>query len=628
MATVRLTTAQALTRYLCALSIAADDAPNSATVPFVNGVWAIFGHGNVAGLGEALWQTQDRLPVLRAHNEQAMAHSAVAYAKSNFRRRIMAVTTSIGPGATNLVTAAALAHVNRIPVLFLPGDVFASRIPDPVLQQLEPNEAGDISVNDCLRPVSRYFDRITSPEQLLNALPRAISVLTDPAQCGPVTLALPQDVQCMAYDFPASFFTPRVLRIARPQADQAQLHDAVNVIKTAKKPIIIAGGGVLYSHAGAALAQWASDFGVGVAETQAGKSSLSWQHPYNLGAIGVTGSPYANQSVQEADLIIALGTRLQDFTTGSNALFRGKKIISINVQMMDAFKQNAFPVVADVQVSLNAIHQSLREANWQSDPAWQTLIKSKAQQWRDQVSQITQDPKITNPKTQDLPYDAHVIGAVRDSRADKAIRDIVVCAAGTLPAELHKLWRADHPGDYHVEYGYSCMGYEIAAGVGIKYAHPEATVIVMVGDGSYLMMNSEIATSMMLGLPIIIVVQDNRGYGCINRLQGAAGSANYNNLLTHCVPEKGVDVMIDFAAHARSLGAYAEKVLDITHMKTAMLAARQRGVTSVLVVDTTPHQTTEAGGAWWEVAIPEVSTRIKVNQARQDYEAQLQKRVQ
>lgn len=628
MTTVRLTTAQAVTRYLCALSIADDDAHNSTTVPFVNGVWAIFGHGNVAGLGEALWQTKDRLPVLRAHNEQAMAHSAIAYAKSHFRRRIMAVTTSIGPGATNLVTAAALAHVNRIPVLFLPGDVFSSRMPDPVLQQLESNESGDISVNDCLRPVSRYFDRITRPEQLLNALPRAISVLTDPAQCGPVTLALPQDVQCMAYDFPVSFFTPRVLCIARPQADQAQLQDAVSVIKTAKKPIIISGGGVLYSHAGATLAQWASDFGVGVTETQAGKSSLSWQHPYNLGAIGVTGSPYANQSVQEADLIIALGTRLQDFTTGSNILFGGKKIISINVQMMDAFKQNAFPVVADVQVSLNAIHQSLREANWQADRAWQTLIKNNAQQWRDQVNQITQDPKITNPKTQDLPYDAHVIGAVRDSKTDKAIRDIVVCAAGTLPAELHKLWRADHAGDYHVEYGYSCMGYEIAAGVGIKYAHPEATVIVMVGDGSYLMMNSEIATSVMLGLPILIVVQDNRGYGCINRLQDATGSANYNNLLTHCVPEKGVDVMIDFVAHARSLGAYAEKISNIAHMKTAMVAARQRGVTSVLVIDTTPHQTTETGGAWWEVAIPEVSTRVKVNQARQNYETQLQKRAQ
>ncbi len=607
-ATVRLTMAQALVRHLAALRVAEEDG---TLVPYVGGVWAIFGHGNVAGLGEALAQTRDALPVYRAHNEQAMAHAAIAYGKAHFRRRIMAATSSIGPGATNMVTAAALAHAGRLPVLLLPGDTFASRAPDPVLQQLESFAEGDATANDAFRPVSRYFDRIVRPEQILTALPRAIQVLTDPAQCGPVTLALPQDVQTLAFDCPEDFLQPEPIRIRRPQSDPVELARAIDALRRARRPLIVAGGGVLYSLAGPTLADFAERHGVPVAESQAGKGALSWRHPLNLGAIGVTGSPAANAAAAQADLVIGVGTRLQDFTTGSHSLFGQARLLSVNVQPFDAHKRGGQALVADARDALDRLGASL--ADWRADASWTGQACALARDWNARVD------TLTTAAPEGLPYDAHVIGAVRDSAADSPGGDIVVCAAGTLPAELHKLWRSGRPGNYHMDYGYSCMGYEIAGGLGVKLARPEREVIVMVGDGSYLMMNSEIATAVMLGKKLIIVVLDNRGFGCINRLQRACGGENYNNLLEHCVPEGGEPVRIDFAAHAASLGADAVHVDGLNGLRAAMLRARAGRRTSVIVIDTTPEQTTSDGGWWWEVAVPEVSPRADVGAAYQAY---------
>ena len=568
----------------------------------------------MAGLGEALALHREALPTYRAHNEQAMAHAAIAFAKAHMRQRIMAVTTSIGPGATNLLTAAALAHVNRLPVLLLPGDVFASRAPDPVLQQVEDFQAGDVSANDAFRPLVRYFDRITRPEQILTALPRAIQVMTDPATCGPVCLALPQDVQTMAFDCPVSFLEPRLLRIRRPAADAHELAAAAALLRAARRPLIIAGGGVLYSQAGPALAAFSQLHGVPVAETQAGKGSLAWDHPLNVGAIGVTGAPAANALAAEADLIIAVGTRLQDFTSGSHALFAADaRCLSINVQALDAGKRGGVALVADARGAI--VQLAAAGDGWLVDAAWTARALSLALHWNARVSALT-----TRDPAGELPYDADVIGAVRDSTGDSPGHDIVVCAAGTLPAELHKLWRTSQPGGYHVEYGYSCMGYEIAGGLGVKLARPDREVIVMVGDGSYLMLNSEIATSVMLGAKLIVVVLDNRGYGCIQRLQLASGSPRFNNLLEDCVAEGGSDVKIDFAAHARSLGAFALHVADMAEFRSAMQRARAAPQTQVIVIDTSPWRSTDDGGAWWEVAIPEVSERAEVRAAREQYE--------
>ena len=610
MKTIRLTMAQALVRHLAALRIQTDDGP---VLPYCAGVFSIFGHGNVAGLGEALWASRAELPTWRAHNEQGMAHAAIAYAKANFRQRILAVTSSVGPGATNLVTAAALAHVNRLPVLLLPGDVFASRAPDPVLQQLENFSQGDVSVNDVFRPVTQYFDRISRAEQILTALPRAIAIMTDPATCGPVCLALPQDVQTHAFDCPAGFLEPQILRIRRPQPDADELARAVSLLQAAKRPLLIAGGGVLYSQAWAALRAFAEKHGVPIVETQAGKSSLAWDHPLNLGAVGVTGSPAANAAARDADLIFAVGTRLQDFTTGSHTLFAQAPLLSLNVQPLDAAKWHGSALVADARVGLNVLSGSLDP--WQADSAWTRRAKDLARQWVDRVTQLT-----TNiPKADELPYDAEVIGAVRDSAPDSASRDVVVCAAGTLPAELHKLWRAAEPGNYHVEYGYSCMGYEIAGALGVKMARPGREVIVILGDGSYMMMNSEIATSVMLGQKLIIVVLDNRGFGCISRLQVASGGAPFNNMLDDCVPEGGQASQIDFAQHARSMGAQAVHVADVAALNAAMVVARAASTTQVIVINTTHTRSTDDGGCWWEVAIPEVSGRTEVTAAHGHY---------
>lgn len=619
--TVRLTTAQALVRWMAAQYVT---LPGGTQAPYFGGVFAIFGHGNVAGIGEALHaqhaDPEHPLPTLRAHNEQAMALSAIAFAKAQMRRRVMAVTTSIGPGATNLVTAAALAHVNRLPLLMLPGDTFVSRAPDPVLQQIEDPQHGGITVNDALIPVSRYFDRITHPAQLLSALPRALATMIDAARCGPVTLAMPQDVQTMAYDWPAAFFAPREVTFDTVVPAPEAIARAAALLRTATRPFIISGGGTLYAEAVCALAAFAERHGVPVAETQAGKGALSWDAPLNLGAVGVTGSPGANTLAAQADVVLAIGTRLQDFTTGSHSLFPNARVIAVNVDAFDTIKCDALAVRGDARLSLDALTQHL--AGWRSTDTWQAQARHQAQAWRARVAELTACPPHTDGR---LPYDAHVIGAIQRSRHDSPVHDIVVCAAGTLPAELHKLWRAARPGAYHVEYGYSCMGYEIAGGLGAKLAAPEREVIVVVGDGSYLMMNSEIATSVMLGKKLIVVVLDNRGYGCINRLQQACGGAPFNNMLDDCLQGPEGAPAIDFAAHARALGAQAEHVADVQTLEAALERARAATRTYVIAIDTDASRTTAEGGWWWEVAVPEVSARPSVNTAREAYVAGKQK---
>jgi len=607
MSTIRLTAAQATVRWLSRQFVELD----GEEVPFFAGVWAIFGHGNVAGLGEALEGLRDTLPTWRAHNEQAMAHAAIAYAKQMRRRRAMVCTTSIGPGATNMVTACALAHVNRLPVLFLPGDVYASRRPDPVLQQVEDFGDGTASANDCFRPVSRYFDRITRPEQILSALPRAMAVLTDPADCGPATLAFCQDVQAEAFDYPKVFFARRVWRIRRPAPDARELDDLVAALKSAARPLIVAGGGVLYAGAEGRLGRLAQTLAVPVAETQGGKGALAWDHPMNLGSLGVTGSGAANGAAAEADLVIGVGTRLQDFTTGSRALFRadGRKLVQVNVAPFDAHKHGAATVVGDADVVLEALETRL--GGWRAPEVWRARARDAVVAWTAAADAVTAPPSA-NAK----PSDAQVIGAVQRSVGADAV---LVCAAGGLPGELHKLWRTARPGGYHVEYGYSCMGYEIAGGLGVKMAAPDRDVHVMVGDGSYLMLNSEIATSVMLGKKLTITVLDNRGFGCINRLQQGTGGAPFNNLLADATHETLPD--IDFAAHAASLGARSEKVAGIAELEAALGRARASDRTYVVVIDTDPAISTEAGGAWWDVAVPEVSARREVRAARAAYDA-------
>ena len=611
MKTIRLTMAQALVKYLTALRV---EEADGSLVSYCGGVWAIFGHGNVAGLGEALHAERATLPTFRAHNEQGMANAAVAYAKASFRRRFMAVTASIGPGSTNMVTSAAMAHVNRLPVLLLPSDTFVSRAPDPVLQQVEDFQQGDVTATDCFRPVSRYFDRITRPEQLLTALPRAIAVMADPAMCGPVTLALPQDVQAMAFDWPESFLQPEPVRFRRPPPDADELARAARLLAAAKRPLIVAGGGVLYSQAWDALRAFAETHGVPVAESHGGKSSLAWDHPLNLGGIGVDGGPAANEMAREADLVLAVGTRLQDFTTGSHALFAKAKLLSLNVQRFDAGKWSGAALVSDARLGLTLLSAAV--AGWKADAGWTARAHELAAGWLKRVAELT-----TNVPKDVLPYDAECIGAVQQSHGDSPARDVVVCAAGTLPAELHKLWRTGQPGGYHVEYGFSCMGYEIAGALGAKMARPDAEVIVMVGDGSYMMLNAELASSVLLGHKLIVVVLDNRGYGCIERLQVSTGSASFNNMLDDCVPEGGARSTIDFAMNARSMGANAVHVADIAALKAAMVAARKATTTQCIVIATTHERTTAEGGCWWEVGIPEVSQRAGVREARERYEA-------
>ena len=605
VATVRLTAAQAVVRHLAAQRTVLDDGTEA---PLFAGCWAIFGHGNVAGMGEALHAARGAFPTFRGHNEQGMALAAVAFAKAHNRRRMMAVTTSIGPGAMNLLTAAGVAHVNRLPVLFLPGDVFADRRPDPVLQQLEAPADATASVNDCFKPVSRVWDRVTRPEQLLVSLPRALAALTDPAECGPATLCLCQDVQAEAYDYPEAFFTPRLHRPRRPGADPAELAQAAGLLRGAARPLIVAGGGVHYSGATSALGAFAARHRIPVAETQAGKGAMPWDHAQAVGSIGVTGSSAANALAAEADVMLAVGTRLQDFTTGSRAVLPGRaRLIGLNVAAFDAHKHGAVPLVGDALRTLEELGPALE--GYAAPPEWQRRGAGLVGAWNAAVE------AATAPGNLEFPTDAQVLGAVNRAAGPKGT---VVCAAGGLPGELHKLWRTSEPGGYHLEYGFSCMGYEIAGGLGVKMARPERDVFVMVGDGSYLMLNSELHTSVMLGRKLVVTVLDNGGYGCINRLQQACGGAPFNNLIAD-VDHRADETWVDFAAHARSLGALAERVDGIAGLEAALARAKAADRTCVVVVRTDPLRTTEQGGAWWDVAVPEVSGRGEVQDARAAY---------
>ena len=507
-----------------------------------------------------------------------------------------------------MVTAAALAHVNRLPVLFMPGDVFANRAPDPVLQQIEDFQDGTVSANDCFRPVSRYYDRIQRPEQLLSALPRAFRVMTDPTECGPVTLAFCQDTQAEAYDYPESFFAKKIWRIRRLEPEAFELETALSAIKAAKAPIIVAGGGVHYSLATEALEKFASRHNIPVVETQAGKSALPWDHLLNFGPIGVTGASSANAIAEKADLIIGVGTRFQDFTTGSWALFKNPKrrILALNVQAYDAHKHHAISLVADAKLGLGKLSKGLGSYKAKSPD-----FKLKAK-WFKAADAVTAKPKTGN---NDLPTDMQVVGAVqRQAQKDT----VVMCAAGTMPGELHKLWKADAPMSYHMEYGFSCMGYEIAGGIGIKMAEPQRDVIVMIGDGSYMMANSELATAAMMGIKITLIITDNRGFGCINRLQMGTGGEQFNNLLDksyHVNPSH-----IDFSAHAGAMGAQAKHVRNISELETALQDARKAKGPVAIVIDTDPYPSTPDGGTWWEVGIPEVSSRKLVQAARKNFE--------
>jgi 3D-(3,5/4)-trihydroxycyclohexane-1,2-dione acylhydrolase (decyclizing) len=600
MKTIRLTAAQAMMRWLAAQMTPEGDR-------FIEGVWAIFGHGNVAGIGEALHGIGTRLPTWRGQNEQTMAHAAIAYAKTMKRRKAMAVTSSIGPGATNMVTAAALAHVNRLPVLLIPGDVFANRRPDPVLQQIEDFDDGTVSACDCFRPVSRYFDRISRPEHLLTALPRAMRVMTDPANCGPVTLAFCQDVQAEAYDWPQSFFEPKVWRIRQPYPDPRELADLADAIRAAKSPVLISGGGVIYADAEADFAAFAARHNIPYVETQAGKGANNWRDPLNFGSPGVTGSDCANTLCAKADLIVGLGTRFQDFTTGSWTAFANpaRKLASVNLASHDASKHGATPIVGDAKVVLDLLGRALG-SHRAPDPDF-----ASRDEWFKATDKATAAPMDKAANT--LPSDAEVIGAVQRHAGPTTI---VMCAAGTMPGALQVLWRST-PGGYHMEYGYSCMGYELAGAMGIAMAVPEKEVICFVGDGSYMMANSELVTAAMMNVPFTVVLTDNRGYGCINRLQQECGGVEFNNMYKDSrrdtLPE------IDFVAHARAMGAEAIKVSGIAGLESELARKPARKGPRILLIDTEAETGAGVGGGWWDVAVPEIGDTEKLRIARQRY---------
>ena len=603
MKTVRLTSAQALVKWIIAQKIEQFDG--SYEMAF-KGVWGIFGHGNVAGIGEALEKYKTVLPTYRGHNEQGMAHAALAYTKEMQRRRFMAVTSSIGPGATNLVTAAALAHVNRLPILLLPGDVFADRRPDPVLQQIEDFEDGTVSANDCFRPVSRYFDRITRPEQLLNALPKAMSILTDPAMTGPVTLAFCQDVQAEAYNYPVSFFEPSYWNVRRIQPDRREIERLASTLEKSKKPVLIAGGGVKYSNAQDELKEFLDITKVPLVVTQAGKSVLVEKDEQNLGSIGVTGSSSANAIISDADFIISVGSRLQDFTTGSNGLIKAP-VYSINVQAHDLTKHQSKPILGDAKVSLQLL--KALSTNYKVSSGYISKYTAAKEKWLKDLEKITA-PSLMNS----LPSDSQVIGAVNRSVPENTI---VIGAAGSMPGELHKLWKVLAQNTYHMEYGYSCMGYEISAGIGVNLATPNRPNVVFSGDGSYLMMNSELATAAMMGISMTLILTNNKGYGCINRLQKATGGAEFNNLFSDSKFDKQIE--IDFVSHAKSMGAKAVYVSEIAELEVEVKnTIRKKGV-KVIVIDTDPNISTVEGGAWWDVAIPETFTDSNKSNLRKDY---------
>ncbi len=603
MKTIRLTAAQAMMRWLSVQLTPEGDR-------FIEGVWAIFGHGNVAGIGEALHGIGAKLPTWRGQNEQTMAHAAIAYAKTMKRKKAMAITSSIGPGATNMITAAALAHVNRLPVLLIPGDVFANRRPDPVLQQIEDFDDGTISACDCFRPVSRYFDRISRPEHLLTALPRAMRVLTDPANCGPVTLAFCQDVQTDAYDWPESFFAPKAWRIRRVSPDPIEVEDLAAAIRTANRPVLISGGGVIYAEAEKDLAAFAARHNIPFVETQAGKGANDWRDPLNFGSPGVTGSDCANALCAKADLIVGVGTRFQDFTTGSWTAFANpeRRLASINLAAYDASKHSAIPIVGDAKVTLDLVSKALG-GHRAADPDF-----AARGAWFKATDAVMAAPNSEAANA--LPSDAQVIGAVQRHAGPDTI---VMCAAGTMPGALQVLWRSA-PGGYHMEYGYSCMGYEIAGAMGIALAAPNKEVVCFVGDGSYMMANSELVSAVMLEVPFTIVLTDNRGYGCINRLQQECGGAEFNNMYKDSLHQKLPE--IDFVAHARSMGVEALKIADIAELEAALDRKPARKGPRVLVIDTEAETGAGVGGGWWDVAVPAVGDTPKLRAARENYERQ------
>jgi 3D-(3,5/4)-trihydroxycyclohexane-1,2-dione acylhydrolase (decyclizing) len=579
---------------------------------FIQGCFGIFGHGNVAGIGQALEQN----PGLRYYlcrNEQAMVHTAAAFAKASFRMRTLACTSSIGPGATNMVTGAAAATINRVPVLLLPGDIFARRNVAPVLQQLESSASQDISVNDCFKPVSRYWDRIQRPEQLLTALPEAMRVLTSPAETGAVTLSLPQDVQTEAFEYPEEFFKKRVWSIPRNRCDQVLLKRAVEWIRAAKKPLIVAGGGVLYSEASEALGSFVQATGIPVAETQAGKGSLSFDHPQEVGAMGVTGTPGANILAREADLIIGIGTRYSDFTTASKTAFQNAAVrfININVAEFDAYKHAALALVGDARATLEELQAAT--AGYSVDNAYREKIASLRAKWETEVERIYGTRKAP-PISQ-----GEVIGAVNQVSDAK---DVMVCAAGSLPGDLHKLWRTRQPGGYHMEYGYSCMGYEIAGGLGIKMANPDREVYVLVGDGSYLMMAQEIVTSLQENYKLNIVLLDNHGFSSIGGLSRSCGNEGMGTNYRFRRGERydGELLPVDFVANAASLGAHAVRARTYDELVSALKAARKETQTNVVVVETAYDERVPGYESWWDVPLAEVSEREPVQAARKKYE--------
>ena len=595
----RMTMAQALVQFLSVQHTERDGQRQR----FFAGVFGIFGHGNVAGVGQALHQMSDRLRYYQCRNEQAMVHTAAAFAKMSNRLRTFACTTSVGPGATNLVTGAAGATINRLPVLLLPGDIFANRRPAPVLQQLEAAHTQDISVNDCLKPVSRYWDRIERPEQLVTALPECMRVLTSPAETGAVTLALPQDTQTEAFDYPQPLFEERAWTIPRPRGDRDSLRRAAAAVRASRRPLIIVGGGVLYSDASVALRHFAETTGIPVAETQAGKSVLPSAHPLSLGAIGVTGSLAANQSAQEADLVLAIGTRLTDFTTMSKSAFHHPDVrfVSINVCEFDAFKHAAVPVVADARAALEELTDAL--AGYHTDENYGAAVTRRTAAWRLEVD------RVCAQRASGLFCQAEVIGVVNAAARPE---DVVVCAAGSLPGDLHKLWRSSQPNTYHVEYGYSCMGYEIAGGLGVKMADPSRSVYVMVGDGSYLMMAQEIVTSVQEGYKLIIVLVDSGGYASIGNLSRSVGSAGFG---TQYPP-----LPVDLATNAQSLGAHLHRPSDRDELQRALAAARDADRTSVIYLRTDPQHGVPSYEGWWDVPVAAVSEQAEVADARAKWE--------
>ena len=597
--TIKLTAAQAMVKWLSVQMT--EDGER-----FIEGVWAIFGHGNVAGVGEALHRYRDDIPTWRGQNEQTMAHAAIAYAKTKRRRKAMAITSSIGPGSTNMVTACGLAHVNRLPVLMICGDVFANRRPDPVLQQIEDFDDGTISANDCFRPVARYFDRISRPEHLLTALPRAMAMMTDPQNCGPAVLAFCQDVQAEEFDYPQEFFAPRTWRIRRPEPDSREAADVARMIAESECPVIVSGGGVLYSGADETLRTFAETHNIPVLETQAGKGGIAASHPLNFGSPGVTGSGCGNELAAKADLVIGVGTRFQDFTTGSWTVFgrAGRRLVSINLHPYDAAKHLATPLVADAKLALERLSAALGPLRFDAhDPA-------AREAWIAEVGRVTGSPE---PETNALPTDAQVIGAVQRVSQQNTV---AMCAAGTMPGALQILWQSAK-GGYHMEYGFSCMGYEIAGAMGIKLAAPEKEVICFVGDGSYMMANSELATAAARKVPFTVVLTDNAGYGCINRLQIDCGGAEFNNMYK----DSDVWPKIDFVAHAASMGAHAEKAADIADLERKIVEARSRDVPSVILIETDAVPGTGAGGHWWDVAVPQTGGPDRLDEARRHYDA-------